>query len=36
MKAPNLGFAEIIELGADIVDVTSAAPGPRGSLPPSV
>jgi putative YjhG/YagF family dehydratase len=32
-KAPNLGFAEIVDSGADVLDVTSAAPGPRGSLP---
>src|SRR5512132_2607183 len=29
----GLGFAEIVESGADVLDVTSAAPGPRGSLP---
>jgi putative YjhG/YagF family dehydratase len=29
----SLGFAEIVESGADVLDVTSAAPGPRGSLP---
>jgi xylonate dehydratase len=32
-NAPTLGFAEIVESGADVLDVTSAAPGPRGSLP---
>jgi xylonate dehydratase len=29
----SLGFAEIVEPGAGVLDVTSAAPGPRGSLP---
>src|ERR1700674_3452167 len=29
----SLGFAEIVESGADVREVTSAAPGPRGSLP---
>src|SRR3970282_1217583 len=29
----SLGFAEIVESGADVLEVTSAAPGPRGSLP---
>jgi putative YjhG/YagF family dehydratase len=32
-KAQALGFAEIVESGADLFEVTSAAPGPRGSLP---
>src|SRR5437867_607197 len=32
-KAQTLGFAEIVESGASVLDVTSAAPGPRGSLP---
>jgi xylonate dehydratase len=29
----SLGFAEIVESGAGVLDVRSAAPGPRGSLP---
>jgi len=29
----TLGFAEIVDSGADVLGVTSAAPGPRGSLP---
>jgi hypothetical protein len=29
----GLSFAEIVDSGADVLDVTSAAPGPRGSLP---
>jgi putative YjhG/YagF family dehydratase len=29
----GLGFAEIVEPGAGVLEVTSAAPGPRGSLP---
>jgi putative YjhG/YagF family dehydratase len=29
----SLGFAEIVESGAAALDVTTAAPGPRGSLP---
>ena len=29
----NLGFAEIVDSGPGVLDVTSAAPGPRGSLP---
>ena len=29
----GLGFAEIVESGAGVLEVTSAAPGPRGSLP---
>jgi xylonate dehydratase len=36
MKGTNragLGFAEIVESGPGILEVTSAAPGPRGSLP---
>jgi len=32
-KAPALGFAEIVESGADLFEVKSAAPGPRGRLP---
>lgn len=32
-KAPSLGFAEIVDSGAGVLDVTSAAPGPRGRLP---
>jgi len=32
-KAQALGFAEIVESGADLLEVKSAAPGPRGSLP---
>jgi len=35
MKAPSLGFAEIVEPGTGVLDVTGAAPGPRGGLPPS-
>ncbi len=33
MKAPILGFTEIVDSGGDVLEVTSAAPGPRGSLP---
>jgi len=33
MKAADIGFAEIVESGAGVLDVTSAAPGPRGRLP---
>jgi putative YjhG/YagF family dehydratase len=33
MPPPNLGFAEIVESGADLFEVRSAAPGPRGRLP---
>jgi xylonate dehydratase len=35
MKAgpPSLGFTEIVESSADLLEVKSAAPGPRGSLP---
>jgi xylonate dehydratase len=33
MKAPILGFAEIVDSGGDVLEVKSAAPGPRGSLP---
>jgi putative YjhG/YagF family dehydratase len=33
MKAPILGFTEIVDSGRDVLEVTSAAPGPRGSLP---
>ena len=29
----SLGFAEIVESSVGVLDVTSAAPGPRGSLP---
>jgi xylonate dehydratase len=29
----GLGFTEIVESGAGVLEVTSAAPGPRGSLP---
>ncbi len=29
----SLGFAEIVESGPAVLEVTSAAPGPRGSLP---
>jgi len=29
----SLGFAEIVESGSAVLEVTSAAPGPRGSLP---
>jgi len=29
----SLGFAEIVESGSDVLEVKSAAPGPRGSLP---
>ncbi|MBF8288763.1 MAG: hypothetical protein HW381_1871, partial [Candidatus Rokubacteria bacterium] len=29
----SLGFAEIVESGSDVLEVRSAAPGPRGSLP---
>ena len=29
----GLGFAEIVESGPAVLEVTSAAPGPRGSLP---
>jgi hypothetical protein len=29
----GLGFAEIVEPGPGVLEVTSAAPGPRGSLP---
>ena len=32
-KAPSLGFAEIVDSGAGVLEVTSPAPGPRGSLP---
>jgi putative YjhG/YagF family dehydratase len=32
-KAPSLGFAEIVDSGPGVLEVTSAAPGPRGSLP---
>ena len=32
-KAQSLGFAEIVESGADVLEVRSVAPGPRGSLP---
>jgi putative YjhG/YagF family dehydratase len=32
-KAQALGFAEIVESGADLFEIKSAAPGPRGSLP---
>jgi putative YjhG/YagF family dehydratase len=32
-EAQALGFAEIVESGADLFEVKSAAPGPRGSLP---
>ncbi len=32
-KAQALGFAEIVESGADLFEVRTAAPGPRGSLP---
>jgi len=32
-KAQALGFAEIVESGADLFEVKSAAPGPRGRLP---
>jgi len=32
MRGP-LGFAEIVESGPGVLEVTSAAPGPRGSLP---
>jgi hypothetical protein len=35
MKAPSLGFAEIVDSGPGVFDVTTAAPRPRGSLPPS-
>jgi len=31
-KAAALGFAEIVESGADLLEVKSAAPGPRGRL----
>jgi putative YjhG/YagF family dehydratase len=33
MSPPNLGFAEIVESGAELFEVKSAAPGPRGRLP---
>jgi len=33
MKAPILGFTEIVDSGGDVLEVKSAAPGPRGSLP---
>jgi len=36
MKPEALGFAEIVESDAELFGVKSAAPGPRGSLPPSV
>jgi putative YjhG/YagF family dehydratase len=29
----SLGFAEIVDSGAGVLDITTAAPGPRGSLP---
>ena len=32
-SAQALSFAEIVESGSDVFEVTSAAPGPRGSLP---
>jgi putative YjhG/YagF family dehydratase len=32
-SAQALSFAEIVESGSDVLEVTSAAPGPRGSLP---
>jgi hypothetical protein len=34
-KPPTLGFPEIVESDAEPFEVKSAAPGPRGSLPPS-
>jgi putative YjhG/YagF family dehydratase len=33
MPSPNLGFSDIVESGAELFEVKSAAPGPRGSLP---
>ena len=35
-KVAALGFAEIVESGADLLDVMSGAPGPRGRLPLTV
>ena len=33
MPSPNLGFSDIVESGAELFEVKSAAPGPRGRLP---